>query len=100
MNSFYKKLRGIAQQIVEDFHNSPDMCMVVALPYEYYANTNSARAVYRRVVKTSGYNIATRIINGDLYLIKIQNPDWTAKKHRQKVLCLHKPFSQQRVLDL
>lgn len=74
---------GYVQKIVNDFWNSEDMVKVCALPNKAYANQNSARVAYRRAVTSLGYNIVVRILNGDLYLIKIQNKNWTAKNYNR-----------------
>ena len=74
---------GYVQQIIEEFQKSPDVIKVVAIPDSAYANTNSARCAYRRAIKTLKYNIVTRMINGDMYLIKVQNPNWTVKNHNR-----------------
>lgn len=73
---------GYVQQVVEGFQQSgKDMIIVSILP-ETYANTNSARCAYRNAIKKLGYNnIAVRVINGDMYLIRVQNPSWTAKNY-------------------
>lgn len=72
---------GYVQQVVEDFHQSDKDVLVVSILSGTYTSTNSARCAYRRAVKTLGYNIATRMIHGDMYLIKVQNPNWTAKDY-------------------
>lgn len=74
---------GYVQQIVENFYNSEDMVTVVAIPDSAYANQNSCRSAYRSAIKRLGYNITVRIIKGDLYLIKVQNHNWTAKNYNR-----------------
>ena len=70
---------GYVQQVVEDFFNSEEQMMVVSILPETYANPNSARCAYRCAIKKLGYSIAIRMIHGDMYLIRVQNPNWTAK---------------------
>ena len=74
---------GYVQNIVEEFHNSDELVKVVALPDKAYASPCSARCAYRYAIKSLGYSITSRVINGDLYLIKVQNPHWTAKNHNK-----------------
>lgn len=70
---------GYVQQVVEEFYQSGELVAVVGLLPETYANANSARCAYRNAVKRLGHNITVRMINGDLYLIRVQNHNWTAK---------------------
>lgn len=72
---------GYVQQIIEEFDKSPDMVRVIFIKDLFYSNANSCRCAYRRAIKNLGCNIKTRVINGDLYLIKIQNPNWTAESN-------------------
>ncbi len=74
---------GYVQQVVEDFQQSEKDMIIVSILPETYANTNSARCAYRNAIKKLGYNnIAVRVINGDMYLIRVQNPSWTAKNYK------------------
>lgn len=70
---------GYVQQVVEDFYQSDKEMVIVFILPGAYASINSAQCAYRRAVKKLGYNIAVRAINGDIYLIRVQNPTWTAK---------------------
>ena len=73
---------GYVQQVVEDFHQSDKEMVIVSILPGTYANINSARCAYRNAIKKLGYNnIAVRVINGDMYLIRVQNPSWTAKNY-------------------
>lgn len=72
---------GYVQQIVENFYNSSDMVTVVSIPDSSYANQNSCRAAYRNAVKRLGYDIAVRMIKGNLYLIKVKCSNWAAKNY-------------------
>lgn len=72
---------GYVQQIIEDFQKSDRMIMIVAISNGTYSNPNSARCSYRSAIKKLGYNIVSRILNGDMYLIKVQNPNWTMKNY-------------------
>lgn len=74
---------GYVQKIVEDFQNSPELVKVLAMPDKAYSSPNSARCAYRRAIASLGYHITPRVINGDMYLIKIQNPNWTAKNYNK-----------------
>lgn len=88
---------GYVQQVVEDFCQSDkDMTTVFILPGSY-ANINSARSAYRNAIRNLKYNnIALRVINGDLYLIKVQNTNWTAKNYgRVCVDCVHRYPSKE-----
>lgn len=73
---------GYVQQVVEGFHQSSKEIVTVSILPGTYANINSARCAYRNAIKKLGYNnIAVRVINGDMYLIRVQNPSWTAKNY-------------------
>ena len=73
---------GYVQQVVEDFHQSDKEMVIVSILPGTYANINSAPCAYRSAIKKLGYNnIAVRVINGDMYLIRVQNPSWTAKNY-------------------
>ena len=72
---------GYVQQVVEDFYQSDKDMVIVSILPETYASINSARCAYRNAIKKLNYNIAVRVINGDMYLIRIQNPNWTAKNY-------------------
>ena len=68
---------GYVQQVVDDFYQSgEDLAMVVMLPGTY-ASADSARNAYRNAAKKLGHSIVVRIINGDLYLIRVMTPEWT-----------------------
>lgn len=70
---------GYVQAFVDEFNNSLDPITVVPIPEGTYSNPNSARCAYRNAIKTLGCDMVVRMIHGDLYLIKIQNPNWTIK---------------------
>ena len=70
---------GYVQQVVESFYQSDKDMVIVSILPGTYANINSARCAYRNAIKRLGYNIAVRVINGNLYLIRIQNPNWTTR---------------------
>lgn len=70
---------GYVQQVVEDFFNSEEPLMVVSILPETYSSVNSARCAYRCAIKRLGYNIVVRLIQGDMYLIRVKNTNWTAK---------------------
>ena len=73
---------GYVQQVVEGFHQSDKEMVIVSILPGTYANINSARCADRNAIKKLGYNnIAVRVINGDMYLIRVQNPSWTAKNY-------------------
>lgn len=74
---------GYVQQVIEDFWHSWDKMRVVSILPETYANANSARCAYRNAIKKLRYDIAIRMISGELYLIKVQNPNWTAKNYNK-----------------
>ena len=72
---------GYVQQVVEDFYQSKKDSEVISILPGTYANANSARCAYRKAIQRLNYNIVVRIINGDLYLIRVHNPSWTAKNY-------------------
>ena len=88
---------GYVQQVVESFYQSnKDMVIVSILPGTY-ATINSARCAYRNAVKKLGHNnIAVRVINGDLYLIRVQNPNWTTRYYGAVCIdCVHRYPSKE-----
>lgn len=74
---------GYVQQIVTEFAESKEPLKIVALPDKAYSNQNSARCAYRSAIKRMGYAMVVRVLNGDLYLIKLQNINWTAKNYNR-----------------
>ena len=88
---------GYVQQVVDDFHQSEKDMVIVSILPETYANANSARCAYRNAIKKLGYNnVAVRIINGNMYLIRVQNPSWTAKNYDGVCLdCIHRYPSKE-----
>ncbi len=89
---------GYVQQVVEDFYKSDKDVLTVSLLPRTYANNSSARCAYKNAIKTLGYNIAVRIINGDMYLIRIRYPVWTASHYEGNCYdCAHKYPSKECV---
>ena len=87
---------GYVQQVVEDFHQSDKEAIIVSILPGIYANINSARCAYRNAVKKLGYNIAVRVLKGDMYLIRVQNPTWTAKYYGAVCTdCVHRYPSKE-----
>lgn len=88
---------GYVQQVVEDFYQSGKDVVVVSILPGTYANINSARCAYRSAIKKLNYNnITVRIINGDMYLIRVRNPNWTAKNHDRVCFdCVHRYPSKE-----
>ena len=88
---------GYVQQVVEDFYQSGKDVIIVSILPETYANTNSARCAYRNAIKKLGYNnIAVRVINGDMYLIRVHNTHWTAKNYDGVCFnCIHRYPSKE-----
>ena len=73
---------GYVQQVVEDFYQSNKDVVIVSILPGTYANQNSARCAYRNAIKKLNYNnITVRTISGDMYLIRVRNPSWTAKNY-------------------
>ena len=73
---------GYVQQVVEDFYQSEKDMIVISILPGTYANANSARCAYRNAIKRLNHDsIVVRIINGDMYLIKVRNIQWTAKNY-------------------
>lgn len=71
VNKLYKPTK--LQTVLDEFMRRDDLCVRCVLAPGEYANTDSAQASYYNAVKRLHYPIAVRIINGDMYLIKI-NP--------------------------
>ena len=82
---------GYVQQIIEDFYQSEKDCMVVSLLPGTYSTYNSGYTSYRQAVKKFGYPIAIRKINSEIYLIRIKNPQWTARNYTKLCTsCTHR----------
>lgn len=88
---------GYVQQVIEEFQQSGKDITIVSILPKTYANTNSARCAYRNAIKKLGYNnIAVRIINGDMYLFRIQNLNWTAKNYNRVCIdCINRYPSKE-----
>lgn len=88
---------GYVQQVIEAFQQSDKDMIVVSILPGTYSSSNSARCAYRGAIKRLQYdNITMRIINGDMYLIKLQNPNWTAKNYGGLCFsCIHRYPSKE-----
>lgn len=65
------------RQIVKEFYESEDQIRVLPIPTGSYSTTNSGCSSYRSAISKLGYPIAVRLLNGDIYLIKVRNSNWT-----------------------
>lgn len=71
VNKLYKPTK--LQTILDEFMRSDALAVRCVMAPGEYANANSAQGSYHTAIKRSGYPIAARVINGDMYLIKL-NP--------------------------
>lgn len=89
---------GYVQQVIDDFYQSCGDIVTVSILPGTYASINSARCAYRNAIKKLGYHnlIAVRVINGDMYLIRVKDPCWTAKNYGGVCdNCLHRYPSRE-----
>lgn len=71
VNKLYKPTK--LQTILDEFMRSDALAVRCVMAPGEYANTNSAQSSYHMAIKRLGYPIAARVLNGDMYLIKL-NP--------------------------
>lgn len=76
VNKLYKPTK--LQTILDEFMRSDDLAVRCVMAPGEYANTSSAQSSYHVAIKRLGYPIAARVLNGDMYLIKISS----AKKEK------------------
>lgn len=71
VNKLYKSTK--LQTILDAFMRSDDLAVHCVMAPGEYSSANSAQSSYRTAIKRLHYPVAARVLNGDLYLIKI-NP--------------------------
>ena len=71
VNKLYKPAK--LQTILDEFMRSDALAVRCVMAPGEYANASSAQSSYHAVIKRLRYPIAARVLNGDMYLIKI-NP--------------------------
>lgn len=60
------------QQSLEEFLNSGETAMKCVLSPGEYANLTSAQSSYHSAIKRLKYPVAARVLNGNLYLIRVE----------------------------
>lgn len=71
VNKIYKPAK--LQTILDEFMCSDALAVRCVMAPGEYANARSAQSSYHMAIKRLGYPIAARVLNGDMYLIKL-NP--------------------------
>lgn len=69
VNKLYKPTK--LQTILYEFMRSDALAVRCVMAPGEYANASSAQSSYAAAIKRLGYPIAARVLNGDMYLIKI-----------------------------
>ena len=62
---------GSISEDIKAFYLSHELAMKVYIPENSYSSPQSAACSYRSAIRSMRYPIAARILNGDLYLIKV-----------------------------
>ena len=70
VNKLYKPTK--LQTILDEFMRSDAQAVRCVMSEGEYANASSAQSSYHNAIKRLGYPIAARILNGDIYLIKLE----------------------------
>ena len=70
VNKLYKPTK--LQTILDEFMRSDALAVRCIMEPGEYANASSAQSSYHAAIKRLGYPIAARILNGDMYLIKLE----------------------------
>lgn len=71
VNKLYKPTK--LQTVLDEFMRSDALAVRCIIEPGEYSNASSAQSGYHAAIKRLGYPIAARVLNGDMYLIKI-NP--------------------------
>lgn len=70
VNKLYKPTK--LQTILDEFMRSDAQAVRCVMSEGEYANASSAQSSYHNAIKRLGYPIEARILNGDMYLIKLE----------------------------
>lgn len=73
VNKLFKPTK--LQTILDEFMRSDAQAVRCVMSEGEYANASSAQSSYHNAIKRLGYPIAARILNGDMYLIKLEIHD-------------------------
>lgn len=71
INKLYRPCK--VQKIVMEFHDSPDKVWRLSFKSHEYGNTRTAQTSYSHAIKSLGYRMKARILDGKLYLIKLED---------------------------
>lgn len=69
VNKLFKPTK--LQTVLDEFMRSDALAVRCIMEPGEYANASSAQNSYHAAIKRLGYPIAARILNGDMYLIKL-----------------------------
>ena len=70
VNKLFKPTK--LQTVLDEFMRSDALAVRCIMEPREYANASSAQSSYHAAIKRLGYPIAARILNGDMYLIKLE----------------------------
>lgn len=70
VNKLFKPTK--LQTVLDEFMRSDALAVRCIMEPGEYANASSAQSSYHAAIKRLGYPIAARILNGDMYLIKLE----------------------------
>lgn len=70
VNKLFKPTK--LQTVLDEFMRSDALAVRCIMEPGEYANASSAQSSYHNAIKRLGYPIAARILNGDMYLIKLE----------------------------
>ena len=59
------------QAVLHEFHNSPEKAVKIIFDPGEYMTAHSAQSAYTQAIKRAKYAMKARILNGELYLIKL-----------------------------
>lgn len=71
VNKLFKPTK--LQTVLDEFMRSDALAVRCIMEPGEYSNASSAKSSYHAAIKRLGYPIAARVLNGSMYLIKI-NP--------------------------
>lgn len=70
VNKLFKPTK--LQTVLDEFMRSDALAVRCIMEPGEYSNASSAQSSYHAAIKRLGYPIAARILNGDMYLIKLE----------------------------
>lgn len=70
VNKLFKPTK--LQTVLDEFMRSDALAVRCIMEPGEYANASSAQSSYHAAIKRLGYPIAARVLNGSMYLIKLE----------------------------